>query len=67
MLSPGDVLNLRDGTYYEHEIDMDLQGSASAPITIQSYPGERAVIDGGIPDFKNAPNSEWELVDSVSW
>jgi hypothetical protein len=65
MLSPGDVLNLRGGTYYEHEIDIDLQGSASAPITIQSYPGERAVIDGGIQDFKNTPNSEWEIVDSV--
>jgi len=22
------------------------------------------VVDGGLPDFRNAPNSEWELVDS---
>ena len=64
MLSPGDVLNLRGGTYYEHELDIDLQGTASAPVTIRSYPGERAVIDGGVPYFENAPNSEWELVDS---
>jgi hypothetical protein len=63
-LSPGDVLNLRGGIYYEHEIKVDLQGTPSAPITIRSYPGERAVIDGGVPDFKNTPNSEWELVDS---
>jgi hypothetical protein len=63
-LSPGDVLNLRGGIYYEHEIKVDLKGTALAPITIQSYPGERAVIDGGVPYFKNTPNSEWELVDS---
>jgi hypothetical protein len=63
-LSPGDVLNLRGGTYYDHEIKVDLRGTALAPITIQSYPGERAVIDGGVPDFKNTLNSEWELVDS---
>ena len=63
-LSPGDVLNLRGGIYYEHEIKVDLKGTASAPITIRSYPGERAVIDGGVPYFKNTQNSEWELVDS---
>lgn len=62
-LSPGDVLNLRGGTYYEHGINVDLNGTASAPITIQSYPGERATIDGGLPDFRSAPNSAWELVD----
>ncbi len=62
-LSPGDVLNLRGGTYYEHEITIDLKGTASAPITIQSYPGERAVIDGGLSDFRDTPNSEWDLVD----
>jgi hypothetical protein len=63
-LSPGDVLNLRGGIYYEHEINVDVKGTAAAPITIQSYPGERAVIDGGVPYFKDTPNSEWELVDS---
>jgi len=62
-LSPGDVLYLRGGTYYEREISTSLNGIATAPITIQSYPGERALIDGGVPYFKDAPNSEWELVD----
>lgn len=62
-LSAGDVLNLRDGTYYEHELEVRLNGTASAPITIQSYPGERAFIDGGLPFFRNTPNTEWELVD----
>lgn len=62
-LTSGDVLYLRGGTYYEHGISVNANGSASAPITIQSYPGERAVIDGGVPYFKNTPNSEWELVN----
>ena len=62
-LSPGDTLNLRGGTYHEHELDFNLRGTATAPITIQSFPGERAIIDGGIPDFQSAPNSAWELVD----
>ena len=62
-LSAGDVLYLRRGTYYEHELKIDAKGSATAPITIQSYPGERAVIDGGIPDFRNTPGAEWEVVD----
>ena len=63
-LSPGDTLYLRGGTYYEHEINVGVKGTAAAPITIQSYPGERAVIDGGVPYFKDTLNSEWELVDS---
>lgn len=62
-LSPGDILYLRGGTYYEHEIQVKVSGTAAAPITIQSYPGERAIIDGGVPHFKNTPNSEWKLVD----
>lgn len=62
-LSAGDVLYLRGGTYYVSDLKVNLQGTAAAPITIQSYPGEQAVIDGGVPDFRTAPNSEWELVD----
>ena len=39
-LLPGDVLHLRGGTYYEHEMTTSLKGTVSAPITIQSHPGE---------------------------
>lgn len=62
-LSRGDVLYLREGRYYEHEIRIGLKGTALEPITIQAYPGERAIIDGGMPYFAAAPNAEWELVD----
>lgn len=62
-LSPGDTLDLRGGTYPEHDLTIKLKGTADAPITIESYPGERAVIDGSFPGFKSAPNTEWELVN----
>jgi len=64
-LSPGDTLYLRGGTYYQSGISTSLQGTASAPITIASYPGERAVIDGALPYFASAPNTEWELVNDA--
>ncbi len=65
-LLPGDVLHLREGHYYESDLTLSLRGTANAPITIQSYPGEQAVIDGGIPDFRQAPQTPetgWELID----
>lgn len=61
-LSPGDTLQLREGTYYESSISIHLKGTADLPITIESYPGEHAAIDGGVPIFKTE-NPEWELVD----
>ena len=63
-LSAGDVLNLRQGTYFEHDIRLRLKGSAAAPITIRAYPGERAVVDGRLPEISDeVPNSNWEVVD----
>jgi hypothetical protein len=63
-LSPGDSLYLRGGVYYEHDVTTGLQGTAAAPITIQSFPGEHAILDGGVPDFKVISQGNWELVDS---
>ncbi|MDY6950542.1 MAG: right-handed parallel beta-helix repeat-containing protein [Thermodesulfobacteriota bacterium] len=62
-LSAGDVLSMREGVYYERRLFVALDGAAASPIIIQSYPGEQAIIDGGAPDLKNAPNSEWQLVE----
>jgi hypothetical protein len=64
LLSPGDTLYLRGGIYYQTNISVSISGTALAPITIQSYPGERAVLDGGYTYFRDAPNAEWELVDA---
>ena len=57
---PGDVVFLRGGTYkgkrqsyagYDRPFARD--GKKGAPITIMSYPGERAVIDGGDKSWKD--------------
>lgn len=45
LLSAGDILYLRAGTYNQ-SVYMYNSGSSKAPITIAGYPGEKAVIDG---------------------
>jgi hypothetical protein len=62
-LTPGDTLQLRQGVYREHNINLDLHGTAAEPIIIESYPGERAKISGGIDTFLGAPNARWQLVE----
>jgi hypothetical protein len=44
-LNPGDTLYVRSGVYSE-KIMIENSGTASAPITISSYPKETAVLDG---------------------
>jgi hypothetical protein len=42
---PGDVVCVRAGVYNE-VVTFAVSGSAAAPITFQSFPGETAVVDG---------------------
>jgi regulator of RNase E activity RraA len=49
-LKPGDTLYLRGGTYYE-KVRLSQSGTADGPIVIASYPGEMAIIDGGLRDL----------------
>lgn len=58
-LKPGDTLVLRGGVYFEH-VTLNTSGTADQPITIRSYPGELAILDGGIPVFQTAPVTAWE-------
>jgi hypothetical protein len=58
-LRPGDTLYLRGGTYYE-KVALVRSGTAEAPITIASYPGELAVIDGVYREFAESPETSWE-------
>ena len=45
-VAAGDIVEVRQGTYYE-AVTIQGSGSASAgPITFQSYPGELATVDG---------------------
>jgi parallel beta-helix repeat protein len=46
---PGQAVVLRGGVYYQGEMVLPRAGAAGAPILIQSYPGETAVLDGGDP------------------
>lgn len=62
LLEPGDVLNLRGGIHYLSELEVSLAGEPMRPVTIRSFPGETAVIDGGIEDFRLGSDS-WVSVD----
>ena len=42
---PGDTVSVRGGVYNEI-VKASVKGTAAARITIQSYPGEKAIIDG---------------------
>jgi len=58
-LKPGETLYLRGGVYYE-QVRLSRSGTAEAPIVIASYPGELAVIDGGLKEFAESPETSWE-------
>ena len=45
MLSPGDTLFVREGTYRE-SVTITSQGSVDNPITIKAYPNETPILDG---------------------
>ncbi len=60
-LHSGDTLYLRKGTYFEH-LSVSVSGKTGAPITIRSFPGEIATLDGGMPEFEDAVANAWEPV-----
>ncbi len=60
-LQPGDTLSLRAGVYRE-SVRVSVTGKPDAPITLRSYPGEMATIDGTIAEFMDTPSTAWEPV-----
>lgn len=58
-VQPGTTLYLRGGVYYE-TVSLHRSGTAEAPITIASYPGELATIDGSLREFTDHPAASWE-------
>ena len=58
-LKPGDTLYLRGGTYYEPFL-VRVSGTGEKPITIRSYAGELAILDGGLRGFYEDPTKSWE-------
>jgi hypothetical protein len=63
-LRPGDTLYLRGSTYYERVVAR-ITGEPNRPITVRSYPGELAVIDGGYREFAEHSETTWEPVPGV--
>jgi len=61
-LKAGDTLCLRGGTFNEHLV-VPVSGTTNAPITIRSFPGELAIIDGGLREFFETPIKAWEPFD----
>lgn len=61
LVKAGDTLYLRAGAYQETVV-LSTSGTESAPITISSYPGEWAAIDGGF----TLPASEWGTLFHVN-
>ena len=61
-LEAGDTLYLRGGTYFEN-VYCAVAGSEKAPITIRSYPKERAIIDGAMALFQTSPQQAWKPCD----
>lgn len=57
-LKPGAVLYLRGGTYHER-VSLNRSGTADAPIVIASFPGELAILDGGLSEFQTSPGTSW--------
>ncbi len=64
VLVSGETLYLRGGSYFEN-VYCAIAGTAEKPITIRSYPGELATIDGGLPEYQRDPGSAWEPVPAT--
>jgi hypothetical protein len=58
-LKTGDTLYLRGGVYHE-KVSLTRSGTPEAPIVIASFPGELAVLDGGLKEFLESPATSWE-------
>ncbi len=58
---PGATLYLRAGVFHENVV-VSVCGSRESPITIRSFPGEQAVIDGAIHEFFTNPQDAWSRV-----
>jgi hypothetical protein len=62
-LKPGETLYLRGGTYYEKSF-LSQSGREGKPITVSSYPGELAVIDGSLREFTESPATSWQPLEN---
>ncbi len=59
--TPATTIVLRGGVYFERST-IAARGTAEKPITLRSWPGETAIIDGGWSEFSQSPESAWQPV-----
>jgi len=59
---PGDTVCLRGGRYYEHVV-VPVSGAEDKPVTLRSFPGELAIIDGGLREFYDTPATAWKPLE----
>jgi hypothetical protein len=64
-ITAGSTLYLHRGTYYER-VYCSVAGAEEKPITIRSWPGELAVIDGAFREFFETPTTAWEPYEQGS-
>ena len=63
IITAGDTLFIRSGTYHEHGLYVYHSGTSTASVVIKSYRGELATIDGDTTDFIfNLGTSELDTV-----
>jgi len=62
-LPQGGTLALRGGVY-RHRVTLEAKASKDKPLVVRSWPGELAVLDGGIAEFAETPADAWQ-VDSA--
>ena len=65
-LGPGDTLLARGGVYRESDIVVSVSGTERAPVTVKSYPGERAILDASLVPLGASGNLDWERVDATA-
>lgn len=58
-LKPGDTLYLRGGVH-RGQVVVNVSGTTDRPITVRAYPGELAILDGGLREFLESPETAWE-------
>lgn len=68
---PGDGIYLREGIYYWRDINNGNRvlkgGTPDSPITIASYPGERAILDGSDPTPRGWAQEGSLWTTTLSW
>jgi hypothetical protein len=58
---PQMTITLRAGVYRD-PVYVAARGMFKAPITLRSFPGESAILDGSLAEFFDDPTSAWEPV-----